>query len=253
MKTAEVKAILKAHHAKSEWAILFEVANATGAGGNRYADAIAMGLWPSRGLHIHGYEIKVSRSDWLKELKNPCKADEIGKFCDYWWIVAPVGIVKEEELPETWGLYEVVDGKLVKKVAAAKNEYVTPLTRPFLAALLRRAQAVDDESIAALVDVKMREKVEALRKKEADFDILVKREVDRRLESSSPVLAILDRIKEETGFDLLNFDDEKDVIRAVTAVRKSGITATYSHLSQVLSSLDRAASEVRSAIEGARA
>ena len=37
------------------------------AGGGRYADAIAMNLWPSRGLAVHGFEIKISRGDWQRE------------------------------------------------------------------------------------------------------------------------------------------------------------------------------------------
>jgi len=32
-----------------------------------------MDLWPSGGLEIHGHEVKVSRSDWLRELKEPEK------------------------------------------------------------------------------------------------------------------------------------------------------------------------------------
>lgn len=252
MKTAELKAILKAHHDARELALMFEVANATGAGGTRYADAIAMGLWPSRGLHIHGYELKVSRSDWRKELINPSKADEIGKYCDYWWVVTPPDIVKEGELPETWGHYEAIDGKLVKKVAAVKNEYAAPLTRPFLAALLRRAQSVDDEAISALVDVKMRDRNEALRKKEAGFEKRVQEAVDRRLEELGPISAKLERIKAETGFDFTRHTDESEIIRALQMVRNSGVAATYSHLEGTLRSLEHSAQQIRNAIEGTR-
>lgn len=251
MKTSELKAILKAHHAPHEWALMFEVANATGAGGHRYADAIAMGLWPSRGLHIHGYELKVSRSDWRKELINPSKADEIGKYCDYWWVVTPPDIVKEGELPETWGHYEAIDGKLVKKVAATKNEFVAPLTRPFLAALLRRAQSVDDEAISALVDVKMREQREALRKKEALFEQRVQNAVNRRLEEIGPIQKKLAMIKAETRFDFMSHDDEFEIIRALNMVRRSGVAGSYSHLKTTLQMLESSANEIRTALEGA--
>lgn len=250
MKTSELKAILKAHHDAREWAIMFEVANATGAGGTRYADAIAMGLWPSRGLHIHGYELKVSRSDWRKELINPSKADEIGKYCDYWWVVTPPDIVKEGELPETWGHYEAIDGKLVKKVAAVKNEYAAPLTRPFLAALLRRAQSVDDEAISALVDVKMRDQREALRKKEANFEQRVQTAVDRRLKELDPISEKLARIKALTGFDISVHDDEAEIIRAIQMVRNTGIAGTYSHLEGMLRTLEHSTKQIRQAIEG---
>jgi len=83
------------------WAFLPQVRNGTGYLRNttRTADAIAMSLYPSRGLDLHGFEIKVSRTDWLGELKNPEKAEAIAQFCDYWWIVAPKEIINLDEVP----------------------------------------------------------------------------------------------------------------------------------------------------------
>lgn len=63
MKTAEIKAALRAKFCAPEWAIMFEVGDGTGASQSRWADAVAMNLWPSRGLQIHGFEIKAHRSD----------------------------------------------------------------------------------------------------------------------------------------------------------------------------------------------
>jgi hypothetical protein len=39
------------------------------------ADAIARHLWPSQGLELIGFELKVSRSDWLREIKDPYKCE----------------------------------------------------------------------------------------------------------------------------------------------------------------------------------
>ena len=74
MRAADVRAALARKFCAPEYALFYEVANATGSAATRSADAIAMGLWPSRGLYLQGFEIKVSRSDWLSELKNPAKA-----------------------------------------------------------------------------------------------------------------------------------------------------------------------------------
>ena len=88
-----------------EWTVLPGVANATGGGIQRRCDALAMNLWPSRGLELHGFEIKVSRADFLRELKDPEKAEKIAKYCDRWWlVVASADIVQEGELPPAWGL-----------------------------------------------------------------------------------------------------------------------------------------------------
>ncbi|MCC6426256.1 MAG: MmcB family DNA repair protein [Phycisphaerales bacterium] len=136
---SEVLDALKAHFPKEAYSILPGVAEATG-GGCRVADALMMSLWRSRGLALTGFEIKVSRHDWLRELKDPSKADPICKFCDHWYIaVGDHDVAKVEELPETWGLI-VCDGKKVKIVKKAPKLSPVPISRAFLASILRRAQ-----------------------------------------------------------------------------------------------------------------
>lgn len=90
-----------------EWAFMPQVRNAAGFDATRTFDALALHLWPSRGLVLHGYEIKVSRSDWLREIKDPAKAEAACQLVEYFWIVAPKGVVRNGELPPTWGLVEV--------------------------------------------------------------------------------------------------------------------------------------------------
>ncbi len=118
-KTSDMRAMLRELHPTGEWALMEEVAPRTG-GGTRYADGIAVNLWKSRGYAVHGFEIKVSRADWMRELKNPAKADELFGYCDHWWVVAAPGIVKPEELPAGWGLMEPVRRR--GKVAGPKEQ-----------------------------------------------------------------------------------------------------------------------------------
>ena len=109
--STEIYAALRARYCAPEHALFFEVANGTGSNIRRYADAVAMNLFPSRGLTLSGFEVKVSKHDWRRELKSPHKAEEgIFKYCDHWWVVAPSGIVGKDELPSTWGLLEFSDG-----------------------------------------------------------------------------------------------------------------------------------------------
>lgn len=120
-----------------EWAFLTEVPSATGSSYRGSADAIAMNLWPSRGLALHGFEIKCARGDWLRELKKPEKADRFIRFMDRWWIVAANdGVVLDGELPDNWGLLVLRGRRLVCKVEAPKLSS-EPVSRQFLAALLR--------------------------------------------------------------------------------------------------------------------
>lgn len=95
-----------------EHAFMAHVRNAAGFSATRTIDALALNLWPSRGLTLDAYEVKVSRSDWTRERKNPQKADDFCRLVDRFWLVAPAGVVHDGELPPKWGLLEVLgDGE----------------------------------------------------------------------------------------------------------------------------------------------
>ena len=134
--------LLRERHPSGEWAFFEQLANGTGSHANRWADAVAMNLWPSRGMALHGFEVKVSRTDWKKELSQPEKAEEIAQYCDYWWLVVSNGaLVAPGELPDGWGLmaYTTKGGKptLEVIVQAAKTE-AKPFTRHTVAATGRK-------------------------------------------------------------------------------------------------------------------
>lgn len=131
--------LLRKRYNAPAWALLFEVTPGTGANATRWADAVAMSLWPSRGLEINGIEVKVSRSDWLRELKDPAKSEAVQSYCDRWWVVVSDDtIVKDGELPPTWGLLVARGQALHAKVQAPKLD-PKPLDVDFVAALLRRS------------------------------------------------------------------------------------------------------------------
>lgn len=140
--------LLAARHVAPAWAFLRHVADGTGVNKRRTADAMAMSLWPSRGLELHGFEVKSYRGDWLRELKAPAKADELASRCHRWWVVAPgLDVVRLEEVPRTWGLL-VADGRGLKVAIDAPAREPLPLDYPFLAALLRRAAEAFSERAA---------------------------------------------------------------------------------------------------------
>lgn len=129
-----------------EYAFFTEVTDATGARQSQYCDGLAMALWPSRGLEVIGFEIKASRSDWLRERKNPAKAESIYQFCDRWFlVVGDPNIVADGELPATWGLMAPSTradrkGKLTIVTPAPKLT-PKPMSTEFVASILRRASA----------------------------------------------------------------------------------------------------------------
>ena len=145
LTTPAVEKLLLDRYAAPKFFTFFDVGNGTGGRCFRRADALSVGMWPSTGLELEGFELKVSRGDFTRELRNPMKARAISKFCDRWWIVAPKGICKPAELPEDWGLLEACPVKkspgswrlrIAKKAPLLKAE---PMTRTFLASMIRRA------------------------------------------------------------------------------------------------------------------
>jgi hypothetical protein len=143
MNADDLMVALKRRYAAPAWCLLPQVRNGTGfTRSPRTADALAMSLWPSRGLELHGFEIKVSRADLRREIADPRKAEEIAQFCDRWWLVlAERELADLELLPSTWGVLIPRGGKLVALREAEKMD-PTPINRLFLAAVLRKAYDV---------------------------------------------------------------------------------------------------------------
>jgi len=79
MNTADLLEMLRNKHRKADTIFLTEVADSTGCDISRYADAVAIHLWPSSGYEIEGYEIKLSVGDLQNELEDIRKWEGVGK------------------------------------------------------------------------------------------------------------------------------------------------------------------------------
>lgn len=217
----QMRAMLRERHKTNEWALMFEVGNSTGwQGGRRWADAVAVHLWPSKGNAIHGFEVKISRSDWLREVKNPTKAEEIEQYCDYWWVAAPKGVVGLSELPTGWGLMEAASGKLRVVVRPTQRQNITPLDRGFVAAMLRRASGADAAEIASLVE----KEVAPLR---ANIRSKIELEVERRSAAAAAIADKVARIEALAGTSIDNWTLGEDFGRAVRLVHSLGVESPY--------------------------
>jgi len=103
------------------------------------ADFIAIDKYASTQA-IHGHEVKVSRSDWLTELRDLSKAERIKRHCNFWWlVVSNASIVKDGELPDGWGLL-VKSGNNLRAKIKAPALLPEPLTLDFVAGLTAAAQ-----------------------------------------------------------------------------------------------------------------
>jgi hypothetical protein len=216
--TGAIRKALAAKYCAPEWATFYEVAERTG-GGCRSADAIAMNLYASRGLRVHGFEIKASRSDWQRELKDPTKADPIMRHCDHWWIAARPGIVLDGELPPTWGLLELTGNGLRQKVAAPKLD-AQPMERPFIAALLRRAADRAARELHEAAEAKIVKEREAIEER-------IRREVERRTQQHSDLATAVAEFEEASGLKIQRYGDMKGMGEAVKMLQEMGITRAW--------------------------
>lgn len=148
------------------WVFLREVQAATGNYGevSRF-DALAVGLVPSNSYARIVYEVKVSRADWLRELKprtprlewngqwgegsgynevdrGPKWAPAMAVATEFWY-AAPVRCILPSELPDGAGLLEVRPwgrhGELRARVAVHARRLTPPDPGPeFWASVLRK-------------------------------------------------------------------------------------------------------------------
>ena len=129
-----------------EWVCASEVQRTTGWSDRRY-DFVAMNCWKSNSYKIEVVEIKVSKSDLRRELEEPEKHNVMFDDIDYYSLAAPDKIIDMAVIPPKWGVYAVVDGKLVvkRKPLALHDEPRTTLPRAFAASFLRAATAQNME------------------------------------------------------------------------------------------------------------
>lgn len=185
MKSSDVRAAMSKKWAAPEYAVMWEVGQGTGAASGRYADAIIMSLWPSRGLELHGVEIKVSRSDWKREAADPTKAEAIAKYCDRWYIHTPKGLIQDlSEVPPAWGVREY-DGARWFTVREAEKTEAAPMDRAFLAALLRRADGIMRAMIEDAIRSARQKEVEEYQARRDRFKEEVDRAAKRRTDELS--------------------------------------------------------------------
>lgn len=117
----------------------------------RYIDALALNLAPSSKFQRIAFEIKVSRSDFLSELRDPDKSSKARAIADRFYFAMPRGIYRKDDddaLHELGaGVMEVTASawqgrafyhmELVKRGRALVHSW--PLPESFVASLLRNA------------------------------------------------------------------------------------------------------------------
>jgi hypothetical protein len=248
MNSSEVMKLLRAKYSPPAAALIEEVRDGTGySTAGRLMDAMGFGLWPSRGLEIHGFEIKVYRNDWLRELKQPAKAESFYKFVDRWYILAGGDdVVKVEELPKTWGLM-IAKGDKLRTVVEAPIKKATPCSRIFMMAIIRRITEsyVPKGRVDEIVATQVAQKVE-----DAVHNAVYGRDALQR--SNDTLTATIADFEKRSGVRITEWNREKigDAVRIVAEHGAEKIIDQYGYLSRRMAEL---AKEIAIATDEARA
>lgn len=138
IQNRQIIELLRIRHSSPEWATFVELRDGTGMRFNHSIDFYAYNLWPSKDYLKIAYEIKISRSDFSKELNNPRKRESAESYSNECYFATQVGLVQTDEIPEGWGLIELIsNGLRIKKRARQRKVESLPLS--FVASLARQS------------------------------------------------------------------------------------------------------------------
>jgi hypothetical protein len=154
-----IQRALRTRYAAPEYSVYTEVTI-----GDRRADMVAIGLWASRGCPIVGIEIKESRSDWLRELRDPAKMEKLWRHCSSVYLAVSDPDIVKDDLPDGWGLLVPRGNSMVTKRRPAER---TPETgKAFWVRLLQHDLESRSREVMAAVAEQRRSLVKALESEE---------------------------------------------------------------------------------------
>ena len=129
MTSTDVRQALLGRWPPSEYVSINEAPQSSDRQG-RKLDVLVVSLWRSRGYELDGVEIKVSVSDWRRELKEPAKADWWWEHVHRFWVAVPskIAATVRTELPSGWGLLSCTPERVTE---VCKPEKHSPVAMPW--------------------------------------------------------------------------------------------------------------------------
>lgn len=104
------------HASRAEWLFFRELRAGTGRrnGGAQRLDAFALNCLPHLAMKRVCYEVKVSRADFLLELRTPLKRRVGMRYSNEFYFLTPSGLVDPGEIPAECGLVEAGPREVTK-------------------------------------------------------------------------------------------------------------------------------------------
>lgn len=218
--TRLVHAALDLRHPAPEWFVAREVLCS-----DYRLDAVVVRMWAQAVLHV--FEVKASRADWLREIKHPRKAEAALPFADHFWLaIAEKGVVRLEEVPDSWGLVVLQSNGQLRAAKAA------PLLRPhvegrvFWASMIRRAfQGSEERDVEEL----LRQEYQKGYRAGNDYG---RTEAARAFEHDARMIEDARQIREAFGWDLSTLVHRAPELRA--ALQEGDFRRRVGHLAREL-------------------
>lgn len=142
-KSAEVMRGLAARHRLEDGWIFIPEAPMPSPAGNHKVDALAMNCYAYLKWPLVGYEIKVSRSDFTAELREPAKTARSAAFCSAFYFACPAGLIEPKEVPDPYGLMVVQPSGRTRIVKQSRLERPEP-TWNLVGLLMRRLAQLEE-------------------------------------------------------------------------------------------------------------
>jgi len=226
----ELRARIAWRYALPEWYLEHEVTL-----GGRRLDIVAFNLYGSKKWRTVGFECKVSRGDWLRELANHRKSEDWCAVVDEFFVVAPRGVVPLDELPRGWGLLEVSKTRMFMRAQPERKQGST-LPREVAACFFRRLAHRAERSAALAkqpaVALEHRER-EQLRE---EVRVEHAQRQAQRASQAEVRAAAYERLLADLGFGPWDMRADQTIRAAVKAFRLHG-----DPLKQVIATIDQLA------------
>lgn len=190
MTASDVRTCLLKRWPASEYLSIDEAPETADRQG-RKLDVLVLSLWRSRGYERDGVEIKVSASDWKRELDNAGKADWWWHHVHRFWVAVPetIAVRVSDDLPSGWGLLACTPsastvvvkplkhdpialtwGATLGLLRAASGAGFNALQRAESAGYQRGAERATARAEQASGDAALRDRLQALKDRMAAFE-----------------------------------------------------------------------------------
>lgn len=225
MNAADLIRLLHKRYQPPEWAVLEELHNGTGATASRRFDAVAFNCWPSSGFVRYGFEVKVSRSDFARELENHEKRAALEAACHQVWFVVSAGVCQPREVPEPWGLLTVA-GEQLRTLVKAQHRQVGPVPESLALCAIRRMveQAAEYQRRHYILD--------GAELTQADIDAFVERKMGASYEVIELQRMEVQRDRDKLREERTKFETDADRWRGVWAMVTHAADQRGRHLIQ---------------------